>query len=112
MLQAWINFFHTVDADIITGFNILNFDLRYIIDRSRRLKNLSLSQFSRIKQEIPTIIQSTLVSLVGSYASKTINTEGRLQFDMMRLPLLEHKLEKWSLAAVAKKFLGDYKEDV
>ena len=31
MLRAWINFYQTVDADIITGFNIANFDLAYII---------------------------------------------------------------------------------
>ena len=31
---------------------------------------------------------------------------------MMRILLLDYKLEKWSLAAVSEKFLNDKKEDV
>lgn len=34
MLQAWRDFLLEVDADIITGYNITNFDLPYIIERA------------------------------------------------------------------------------
>jgi len=38
MLRAWRDFVREVDPDIITGFNIVNFDIPYIIDRAEFLK--------------------------------------------------------------------------
>ena len=38
MLRAWRDFVREVDPDIITGYNIVNFDLPYIIERAEFLK--------------------------------------------------------------------------
>lgn len=38
MLRAWRDFVREVDPDIITGYNIVNFDLPYIINRAEFLK--------------------------------------------------------------------------
>jgi DNA polymerase delta subunit 1 len=38
MLRAWRDFFVKVDADIITGYNIVNFDFPFILDRANALK--------------------------------------------------------------------------
>ncbi len=35
MLQAWQSFILAVDPDVLTGFNIMHFDLSYIIERVR-----------------------------------------------------------------------------
>ena len=43
MLRAWRDFLIEVDPDIITGYNIVNFDLPYIIERAEFLKE---SQFA------------------------------------------------------------------
>jgi DNA polymerase elongation subunit (family B) len=37
-LQSWAEFVRTVDADIITGYNIQNFDLPYLLNRAATLK--------------------------------------------------------------------------
>ncbi len=37
LLEAWQNFIHAVDPDVLTGFNILNFDLWFIIERAQKL---------------------------------------------------------------------------
>ena len=39
MLRAWRDFVREVDPDIITGYNIVNFDLPYIIERAQFLKD-------------------------------------------------------------------------
>jgi len=36
-LQRWFNFVRHVDPDLITGYNVQNFDLPYIIDRCKTL---------------------------------------------------------------------------
>lgn len=38
MLEEWAKFVRNVDPDIITGYNINNFDLPYLIDRAKHLK--------------------------------------------------------------------------
>lgn len=36
--QAWANFILAMDPDVITGYNIQNFDLPYLISRAQTLK--------------------------------------------------------------------------
>lgn len=36
--QAWAAFIRTMDPDVITGYNIQNFDLPYLISRAQTLK--------------------------------------------------------------------------
>uniref|UniRef100_A0A671S992 DNA polymerase n=1 Tax=Sinocyclocheilus anshuiensis TaxID=1608454 RepID=A0A671S992_9TELE len=38
LLQSWAEFVRTVDPDIITGYNIQNFDLPYLLNRAATLK--------------------------------------------------------------------------
>lgn len=37
-LQAWSDFVQEVDPDIITGYNIMNFDIPYLLNRAKALK--------------------------------------------------------------------------
>ena len=36
--QAWSDFVQKVDPDIITGYNIMNFDIPYLLNRAKSLK--------------------------------------------------------------------------
>ena len=36
--QAWSTFICTMDPDVITGYNLQNFDLPYLISRAQHLK--------------------------------------------------------------------------
>ena len=49
LLTAWRDFVLEVDPDIITGYNIVNFDLPYIIERAEFLKITKYPTFSKIK---------------------------------------------------------------
>ena len=84
MLIAWRNFVKEVDPDIITGYNIVNFDLPYIIERAEFLKIFNYPKFSRLKSGESRIKNTTLSSkALGTRDSKEINIEGRVQFDML-----------------------------
>jgi DNA polymerase delta subunit 1 len=37
MLLAWSYFMKVIDADIITGYNIMGFDFKYIYERTQEL---------------------------------------------------------------------------
>lgn len=108
MLQKWRDFIREVDPDIITGYNIVNFDLPYIIDRAQFLKLNNFARFSKIRDSISKIKSTTLSSkALGTRDSKDINIEGRIQFDMLQIILRDHKLRSYSLNSVSAHFLGE-----
>lgn len=43
MLDAWAEFVRQLDPDILTGYNINNFDFPYLLDRA---KHLGLKRFA------------------------------------------------------------------
>lgn len=78
MLQRWRDFVRQVDPDVITGYNIVNFDFPYLIERADFLKIPRFPMFSRIFKE--SRIKSTTLSskALGTRDSKEINIEGRV----------------------------------
>lgn len=69
-----------VDPDIIMGYNIISFGLRYLIIRAKHL-NLKSFNLSHILG-----VESTIVEEIGR--NKIINIEGSCQFD--RLVVIIH----------------------
>ena len=49
-----------VDPDIVTGYNIQNFDLPYIIDRAQVLGMDGYATFTRVKGVLSTVRDMTL----------------------------------------------------
>lgn len=60
MLLAWREFVRLVDPDILTGYNIINFDITYIVARGEALSIPSFPYFGRVR-DIPTRIKDTMV---------------------------------------------------
>lgn len=114
LLLAWKDFVQQVDPDVITGYNIANFDLPYLIDRSRAC-NLD-HQFpflGRIKTGKTVVKSTTFASKAfGQRDSKETQLDGRLQLDMLQVMQRDYKLRSYSLNAVCAHFLGEQKEDV
>ncbi len=106
-------FVREADPDIITGYNINNFDLPYLINRARHLcvKNFPfLGRVANTKSEIKeTMIQS---KQMGRRENKTINVEGRVLFDLLLILVRDYKLRSYTLNSVSFHFLGEQKEDV
>ncbi|KAK9470006.1 DNA polymerase family B-domain-containing protein [Dipodascopsis tothii] len=113
LLMNWKNFVNEVDADVIIGYNIVNFDLPYLLDRARALRVPEFPYFGRIVNSRQEARDTTFSSKAyGSRESKSINIDGRLQFDLLQLIQRDYKLRSYTLNAVSDHFLKEQKEDV
>ncbi|KAJ1889306.1 DNA-directed DNA polymerase delta, partial [Kickxella alabastrina] len=113
MLVQWAQFVQTCDPDIVIGYNTTDFDLPYLLDRAEALKANSFPFLGRMR-DVSTKVGSLHFSskAFGSRDSKSINLEGRVQFDVLAAMRREYKLRSFSLNAVSAKFLGEQKENV
>lgn len=113
LLNSWANFVREVDPDIITGYNIQNFDLWYLIDRAKAVKSSTFPFLGRMTKVQTRVREMTIQSKqMGNRVTKNINIEGRVQFDLMLAIIRDYKLRSYSLNAVSYHFLGEQKEDV
>jgi DNA polymerase delta subunit 1 len=112
MLSAWRDFLQKVDPDIITGYNIANFDFPYLLDRARHLKVQGFEYWSRT--HVKSVSKDTNFSSkqMGNRDTKATNTNGRLQLDLLQLIQRDHQLRSYTLNSVCSHFLGEQKEDV
>ena len=111
--MAWREFVRLIDPDILTGYNIITFDLPFIIQRSVALGMQNFAYLGRVKDMLTRVKETTFTSKVlGTRETKEMNIEGRIQFDMLQFIIREHKLRSYSLNSVSAKFLGEQKEDV
>lgn len=113
MLQSWSDFFREVDPDIITGYNVNNFDWPYLLDRADALRVTKFPFLSRIQDHL-TVAKDTRFSSKahGTRDNKEVNLDGRLQLDMLTVIQRDHKLRSYTLNNVSAHFLGEQKEDV
>ncbi|MEE6482709.1 hypothetical protein FKM82_013321 [Ascaphus truei] len=113
LLKAWAEFVRMIDPDIVTGYNIQNFDLPYLINRAQTLKVSTFPFLGRIRTMRSVIRDSSFQSKqMGRRENKVINTEGRVQFDLLQVLLRDYKLRSYTLNAVSYHFLQEQKEDV
>lgn len=121
MLLKWRVFLQACDPDIITGYNVQNFDIPYILDRAetlckdKRIKS-KMSQFKkwgRIKGADAKMRETTFQSAAyGKRNNMETTIDGRVIFDMLPYMQRNHKLSSYSLNSVCAEFLGQQKEDV
>ncbi|CAG5897641.1 unnamed protein product [Menidia menidia] len=113
LLQSWAEFLRTVDPDVITGYNIQNFDFPYLLNRADTLKVNLFPYLGRIRNMKSVLRDSSFQSKqMGRRENKTINMEGRVQFDLLQVLLRDYKLRSYTLNAVSFHFLQEQKEDV
>jgi DNA polymerase delta subunit 1 len=113
LLMAWSQLVQDTDPDIITGYNINNFDLPYLLDRASTLRLDNFARFSRVLHNNVRAKKTTFSSKAqGTRESKEITCEGRVPFDLMQAIQRDYKLSSYSLNSVSAEFLGDQKEDV
>lgn len=113
MLMDWKNFVNAIDPDIMTGYNILNFDYPYLFKRAEKLGLKQFPYFGRLTKSETRMKDSTFQSKAqGIRDTKEIMMEGRVQLDMLQHIQREHKLSQYSLNSVSITFLREQKEDV
>ncbi|KAI0533450.1 DNA polymerase delta catalytic subunit [Xylaria digitata] len=113
MLKSWKQFLDKVDPDLITGYNIANFDFVYLLDRAKHLKIGGFEFWTRLNNVKSAHRDTNLSSKqMGNRDTKTTNTNGRLQLDLLQLIQRDHHLRSYTLNSVSAHFLGEQKEDV
>ena len=113
MLSEWRNFLVKVDPDIITGYNIANFDFPYLLDRAKHLKVSGFNHWSRLPNIESKAKETNFSSKqMGNRDTKATNINGRLQLDLLQLVQRDHQLRSYTLNSVCSHFLGEQKEDV
>ena len=107
VLLAWTDFIHTLDPDIITGYNILGFDFYYMYERAilfgiekefgelGRLDHNAYSQYIKIRL-ISKIVEKKLSSaaLVDNVL-KNLPMIGRINIDMLSFVRRTLKLKSY-----------------
>ncbi|XP_055902016.1 DNA polymerase delta catalytic subunit [Eupeodes corollae] len=113
LLDKWSSFIREVDPDILTGYNINNFDIPYLLNRAQHLKVKGFEYLGRIKNIRSVIKDQVLQSKqMGRRENKYVNFEGRVPFDLLFVLLRDYKLRSYTLNAVSYHFLQEQKEDV
>ncbi|KAH7905236.1 ribonuclease H-like domain-containing protein [Hygrophoropsis aurantiaca] len=112
MLQAWRDFLAAVDPDIVMGFNIARFDLRYLLDRAQRLGITGFPFFGRLQGRPTQIRMTPFTSRPREISFRAAVLQGRIQFDVLQFMQREFHLEHYTLEFVSNKFLDQNKEDV
>nr|BAJ78733.1 DNA polymerase delta catalytic subunit [Lepidocampa weberi] len=113
LLEKWAEFVRQVDPDLITGYNINNFDLPYLLNRAKCLGSKHFSFLGRVIQSRSVVHDVTLQSKqMGRRENKSINIEGRVPFDLLLVLLRDYKLRSYTLNSVSFHFLQEQKEDV
>jgi len=113
MLSKWADFIRESDPDIITGYNINNFDFPYLLDRAKHLKVKNFNYLGRVTN-LPSVVKETVLQSkqMGRRENKSVNIEGRVTFDLLLILVRDYKLRSYTLNAVSFHFLGEQKEDV
>lgn len=113
LLQSWAEFVRIVDPDVITGYNIQNFDLPYLMQRADVLRVSSFPFLGRIRGRRSQLRDASFQSRqLGRRDTKVVTAEGRVTIDLLQVLLREHKLRSYTLNAVSAHFLHEQKEDV
>lgn len=113
MLMAFAQIIREIDPDIITGYNIANFDIPYCVNRAKAIRINEMQFLSRLLYKKIKLKESTFSSnQYGKKETFEITCYGRTIFDLYIYVQKLYKLRSYSLNAVALKFLGEMKEDV
>lgn len=113
LLEAFDAFLDVYDPDIILGFNIISFDLQYLVNRWNFLKANEKPYWGRYKHVESEVKKGKFQSKVMGFRELlNINTEGRIQIDMLAHMMREKKLRSYSLNYISYYFLNEQKEDV
>jgi len=119
VLTEFIAILNDERVDILTGWNTWQFDWKYVSGRQSMLTDdegeelVDLTQLGRGGPKAGTVKSWELNS--GAYGNNNyllIMAPGIVDMDMMQVVKRDHKLDSYSLNAVASRFLGETKLDL
>ncbi|EJW01429.1 hypothetical protein EDEG_00023 [Edhazardia aedis USNM 41457] len=112
LIESWRDYFVNEDPDIVIGYNIKNFDFPYLQDRAHILQIENFASVGRSSRPMKIRDQVFSSRQVGNRASKEIEIDGRIIFDMLSVIRRDFNLRSYTLNSVSVHFLKEQKEDV
>lgn len=119
MLKAFSAYIREYDPEIITGYNVLNFDNVYLINRIRALcgcvdkkycdKCANARTFSRIARATSLKKKYTHTNQRGGQETWEASIEGRDWMDLYNVVRTDHKLRSYKLDNVCLELMGTQK---
>ena len=116
LLRAFRDAVIAFDADVFTGYNIANFDWKYLVDRAAVLGGVA-AEFpcmTRLVGHSLSLRETEYMSAqTGKRKRVRVTIPGRVGLDMLTvIQNSSHRLERYTLNAVSAYFLNDSKEDI
>jgi len=117
LLRVWKAMIEEMDPDMLTGYNIFGFDMKYIWERVLECGDEFEEEFSkglgRLKNRRTTLLEQKLASAaLGDNTMHYIDFDGIVSVDLLKVMQRDHKLDSYKLDFVAQVFLGDNKHDL
>ncbi|MHA1681869.1 MAG: DNA polymerase domain-containing protein [Promethearchaeota archaeon] len=122
LLLAWSTFIRTYDPDVMTGYNIDNFDNRYLMERADFMGiKYKYARYTRIKssfkkgdyRHLADVKEKTFESKAyGKTRSMRHACEGLITMDLLPVLRRSMKFGSYTLNNVSEKILGRRKDDV
>lgn len=112
LLIGYTEFVQEHNPNVIVGYNILNFDIPYMIDRAKM--NYCIFEFDQqgftknAHAKEKTIKWSS--SAYGNQTFQFLDAEGRLYVDLLPLVKRDYKMDNYKLKTISTFFLGDTKD--
>jgi DNA polymerase elongation subunit (family B) len=117
LLQGFTDLVNEENPNIIVGYNILKFDVQYMIDRARspftfncmnKFDKIGFHKFNHAEQEKIKWSSSAFKNQEFDY----LDAEGRVFVDLLPLVQRDYKLNNYQLKTVSTEFLKDTKDDL
>ena len=110
LLVRFVQMVRSFDPDFITGWNVLNFDLDYIVTRAKHL-NVRLG-LGRDGSQPKTYTKESNSRAHGTRVTKMCDVYGRIVFDSLNAFQKILNEPSYKLQSIAMKYLGTGKDDM
>jgi DNA polymerase elongation subunit (family B) len=102
-----------LDPDLLTGYNIFGFDMKFMYNRAKELH--IEDEFLKMSRMLDYVClykkQDLSSSAMGTVINEYIDIPGRVAFDTMKYMRRNHQLDSYKLDAVVNNFMrGDVKK--
>lgn len=114
LLEGFRDFIREENPNLIVGYNILCFDIPYMIDRAKfnmcifNFDQQGFHKFAHAPEE--TIKWSS--SAYKNQEFQFLDAEGRVYVDLLPLIKRDYKLNNYKLKTIAEYFIGESKDDL
>jgi DNA polymerase elongation subunit (family B) len=114
LLMGYRDLVNEKNPNVVIGYNIFNFDIPYLMDRSNHkciYPEWSQQGFAKEKQGIQREIKWSS-SAYKNQEFKFLDCEGRLYIDLLPVVQRDFKLNDYKLKTVSTHFIGETKDDL